>query len=63
MYNEKSKERTMKYIAANREFLGLNLPIGTKDRWKDYAAEKGISLTELIKTLLEEDMKKNNFKY
>ena len=61
MYNEKSKERTKRYIATSRELLGLNLPLGTKDRWKDYAAERGISVTELLKTLIEEDMKKNNF--
>ena len=62
MYNEKTKKNTIKYMAINREALQLNLPLGTKDRWKDYAAEKGISVTELIKTLVEEDMKKNNFK-
>ena len=61
MYNEKSKERTKRYIATIRELLGLNLPLGTKDLWKDYAAEKGMSVTELIKKLVEEDMKKNNF--
>ena len=62
MYDEKAKERTMRYLAINRESLRLNLPIGTKDRWKDYAAERGVSVTELIKTLIEEDMKKHNFK-
>ena len=61
MYNEKTKKRTMKYLAVSREILHLNLPLGTKDRWKDYAAEKGMSVTELIKKLVEEDMKKNNF--
>ena len=62
MYNEKAKERTMKYLAQSREVLHLNLPLGTKDRWKDYAAERDISVTELLKTLIEEDMKKHNFK-
>ena len=53
MYNEKSKERTKRYISTSRELLGLNLPLGTKDLWKDYAAEKGMSVTELIKNLLK----------
>ena len=44
MYDEKSKKKTMKYLATSREILHLNLPLGTKDRWKDYAAERGISL-------------------
>ena len=54
MYDEKSKERTKRYIATSRELLGLNLPLGTKDLWKDYAAEKGMSVTELIKKLVED---------
>lgn len=62
MYDEKSKNRTIHYLAISREKLCLNLPLGTKDRWKDYASERGISLTELLKTLIEEDMKKHNFK-
>ena len=62
MYNERTKKNAMKYMAINREALQLNLPLGTKDRWKDYAAERGISVTELLKNLIEEDMKKHNFK-
>ena len=62
MYNEKTKKNTMKYIAINRETLQLNLPLGTKDRWKDYSAEQGMSVTALITKLVEEDMKKNDFK-
>ncbi len=62
MYNEKSKERTKRYLTISRESLRLNLPLGTKDRWKDYAAEQGISVTALLTKLVEEDMKKNNFK-
>ena len=62
MYDEKSKKKTMKYLSTSREILHLNLPLGTKDRWKDYSAERGISVTELLKNLIEEDMKKHNFK-
>ncbi len=62
MYDEKTKKKTIKYITINREYLGLNLPLGTKDRWKDYSAEQGMSVTALITKLIEEDMKKNDFK-
>ncbi len=61
MYDERIKENAMRYMATNREKLGLNLPIGTKDCWKSYAAIKGISVTELITHLIEQDMKKNNW--
>ena len=60
-YDEKSKARTMKYMRTHRESLRLNLPLGTKDLWKDYAADMGISVTELITRLITEDMKKHNW--
>ena len=39
--NEKIKARIIKYILIHREALRLNLPLGTKDLWKDYAADMG----------------------
>lgn len=58
-YNEKSKARTMRYMKENRDKLTLNLPKGAKDKYREYAQSKGMSLTELIVQLLEEDMKKS----
>ena len=40
-YDEKTKARTMKYMRTHRESLRLNLPLGIKDLWKDYAADMG----------------------
>lgn len=57
MYDEKAKDRTIRYLKEKREKLGLNLPIGTKEIWKAYAASKGMSLTELLTQLVENDMK------
>lgn len=61
MYDEKAKDRTIKYLRAHRETLSFNLPIGTKDLWKDYAASRGMSLTELVTRLIKEDMDKNRW--
>ena len=61
MYDEKAKARMMKYMHIKRESLQLNLPLGTKDLWKDYAADMGISVTELITRLIIEYMKKHNW--
>ena len=58
-YDEKSKERTMRYMKGKRDKLTLNLPIGDKDRYKSHAKSKGKSLTGLIVELLEEDMKRS----
>ena len=57
MYNEKSKERTMKYMKEKRDKLTLNLPLGDKDRYKAHAQSKNKSLTGLIVDLIEEDIK------
>ena len=57
-YNEKAKERTMRYMKDKRDKLTLNLPIGDKDRYKQHAEQKGKSLTGLIVELLEDDIKK-----
>jgi len=61
VYDEKAKARMMKYMKCKRESLQLNLPLGTKDLWKDYAADMGTSVTELITRLITEDMKKHNW--
>lgn len=59
-YNEKSKERTMKYMKEKRDKLTLNLPLGSKQRYKDHAESKGKSLTKLIVELIEDDISKSN---
>ena len=56
-YDEKSKQRTMRYMNEKRDKLTLNLPKGDKDRYKAHADAKGISLTALIVELLERDIK------
>lgn len=55
-YNEKAKERTMRYMKEKRDKLTLNLPAGDKDRYKHHAERKGKSLTALIVDLIETDM-------
>lgn len=58
MYDEKAKLRTIKYLKEKRDKLTLNLPLGDKDRYKQYAESKGKSLTALIVELIENDMRK-----
>lgn len=53
MYDEKAKARTIKYLESKREQLKLNLPIGTKQKWKSIASEHGMSLTSYITKLIE----------
>ena len=37
MYDEKAKERTMKYMKEKRDKLTLNLPLGDKERYREHA--------------------------
>lgn len=62
MYNENAKNRTMKYMKESRDKLTLNLPKGKKDEYKEYAQSKGLSLTELIMSLIDADMQKSTKK-
>ena len=59
-YNEKSKERTMRYMKEKRDKLTLNLPLGDKERYKQHAQSKNMSLTALIVDLIENDIKNLN---
>lgn len=59
MYDEKSKARTMKYMKEKRENLNINLPMGAKAKYKQYAESKGKSLTALILELLDKEMQDN----
>ena len=60
IYNEKAKERTMKYMREKRDKLTLNLPLGDKAKYKAHAERKGKSLTGLIVDLIEKDIEENN---
>ncbi len=56
-YNEKSKERTMRYMKEKRDKLTLNLPLGDKERYRAHAERRGkSSLTALIVDLIEADI-------
>lgn len=56
-YDEKSKDRTMRYMKEKRDKLTLNLPLGDKERYQNHAKRRGRSLTKLITELLEDDIK------
>lgn len=58
-YDEKSKERTMRYMKEKRDKLTINLPLGDKERYKTHAENQGKSLTGLFVDLIEADIKKS----
>lgn len=58
-YDEKSKERTMRYMKEKRDRITVGVPKGDKDRYKAHAESKGLSLNALIVQLIEDDIKKS----
>jgi len=60
VYDEKAKARTMKYMKEKRENLNINLPLGSKERYKKHAESRGKSLTSLIVDLVEADIRNSN---
>ena len=57
-YDEKSKERTMRYMKEKRDRITIGVPKGEKERYKTYAESKGMSLNAYVVKLIEDDMKK-----
>lgn len=58
MRSESQKRADAKY-KQQKEHIGFDLPIGTKDRWKKRAESLGMSLTVYITKLIEDDIKKS----
>lgn len=58
-YNEKAKERTMRYMKEKRDKLTLDFPKGKKELYRNYAQSKGKSLTGLFTELIEREMEEN----
>ncbi len=64
MYKYESQKRaTQKYKKNHTEHYGIDLPKGTRDIWKSYAESKGVSLANLIKTMMNEAMEADGFSY
>jgi len=54
--NSKDKYAAQKkYIAEQREYCNINLKKGTKAKWREYAAKRGLSLSKYIAKLIEAD--------
>lgn len=56
-YTEAQKRASQKYKASSRDKLTLDIPKGSKERYKEHAEKRGKSLTALVVDLLERDIK------
>jgi uncharacterized membrane protein YcgQ (UPF0703/DUF1980 family) len=62
-YDEKAKERIMRYQKKAYSPLNLNLKKGLKEKYKAFAASRGMSITEMIIRYLDSEIEKTGFVY
>lgn len=62
-YDEKAKERTMRCLKKNYDKLTLNMKKGLKDKYKAFAASRGMSITEMIIRYLDSEIERAGFVY
>ena len=58
MYSESRKNAVLKYRKAHLDRVTIELPEGTKDRYKSHAERIGKPLRRLIMDLIEADIKR-----
>lgn len=57
------KEWTTKSLRKNYSPLNLNLRKGVKEKYKAFAASRGMSVTEMITRYLDSEIEKSGFVY
>lgn len=55
-YDDKAKERTMRYMKEKRDRITIGVPKGDKERYMIQAKSKGMSLNAYIVQLIEKDI-------
>lgn len=55
-YNEAAKKATRKYIEKNYDRFNMQMKKGLKEKYRNHAQKKGMSLNAYIIYLLEKDM-------
>lgn len=63
VYDEKAKIRNIRYLQKSREQVRLTVPKGTNELWKAYASTKGVSMTKLVKDMMDAAIEADGFVY
>ena len=56
-YTEARKKANLKYLATKTDNIQLRVPKGTKERWREAAEKRGISMTQLVVLTIEKEIK------
>ena len=62
-YDEKARKRITKCLKERYEQVRLTVPKGTLAKYKAFAASKGMSMTEMITRLVQENMDERGWEY
>ena len=62
-YDEKAKARIIRCQKKNYSPLNINLKKGVKEKYKAFAASRGMSVTEMITRYLDSEIEKAGFVY
>lgn len=57
-YTDAQKKASIKYLQEKTDDIRLRTPKGTKDRWKEAAAARDISLTQFVVEAVESVIEK-----
>lgn len=57
-YTEAQKKASIKYLKEKTDSIQIRTPKGTKERWKDEAAARGLSLNQFIVEAVEQEIEK-----
>ena len=57
-YTEAQKKASMKYLKDKTDSIQIRTPKGTKDKWKNAAADRGKSLNQFIVDTIEHEIEK-----
>jgi len=58
-YTDAQKKASIKYLQEKTDSIQIRTPKGTKDRWKDFAEKRGISLNKFIVETIEKEIASN----
>lgn len=59
-YSEAQNKAAQKYLKENYDVVSFRVPKGIREKYNEYAKSKGLSLTQLLVKLIEDDMEKGD---
>jgi predicted HicB family RNase H-like nuclease len=59
-YSEAQRKAVMKYLSEKTDDIRLRVPKGTKEKWKEAAKKRGISMTQFVIACVDKELSEDN---